>query len=195
MAYQGYPYIVSKGLETSFVYFSDMVSKGEFPEPSEQSYIDMISKVILFNNCDEIIKNLKFGGENLITTKIPFRVYKDEKGFYRIFHDHKLLRDKPYAIGRILSDTEEEIVFLPECRKFFSESHNTFSHIAFEELLLRHDAMILHAAFVNTEYGGVLFSGPSGVGKSTQADLWCKYKAAEQINGDRPILRKNKGQW
>ena len=62
MAYQGYPYIVSKGLETSFVYFSDMVSKGEFPEPSEQSYIDMISKVILFNSCDEIIKNLKFGG-------------------------------------------------------------------------------------------------------------------------------------
>lgn len=140
-------------------------------------------------------ENLKLGGENLITTKIPFRVYKDEKGFYRIFHDHKLLRDKPYATGRILSDTEEKIVFLPECRNFFSESHNTFSHIAFEELLLRHDAMILHAAFINTEYGGVLFSGPSGVGKSTQADLWCKYKAAEQINGDRPILRKNKGQW
>ena len=62
MAYQGYPYIVSKGLETSFVYFSDMVSKGEFPEPSEQSYIDMISKVILFRSCDEIIKNLRFGG-------------------------------------------------------------------------------------------------------------------------------------
>ena len=62
MAYQGYPDIVSKGLETSFVYFSDMLSNGEFPEPSEQSYIAMISKVILFNSCDEIIKNLKFGG-------------------------------------------------------------------------------------------------------------------------------------
>lgn len=61
MAYQGHPDIVSKGLETSFVYFSDMVSKGEFPEPSEQSYIEMISKVILFNSCDTIIKNLKFG--------------------------------------------------------------------------------------------------------------------------------------
>lgn len=39
-----------------------MVSKGEVPEPSEQSYIEMIAKVILFNSCDEIIKNLKFGG-------------------------------------------------------------------------------------------------------------------------------------
>lgn len=62
MAYLGYPHIVSKGLETNFIFFSDMVSKGNFPEPSEQSYIDMISKVILFNSCDEIIKNLKFGG-------------------------------------------------------------------------------------------------------------------------------------
>ena len=53
---------MSKGLETSFIYFSDMVSKGEVPEPSEQSYIEMIAKVILFNSCDEIIKNLKFGG-------------------------------------------------------------------------------------------------------------------------------------
>lgn len=62
MAYQGYPNIVSKGLETSFIYFSDMVSKDGFPEPSEQSYIEMISKVILFNCCDEIVKSLKFGG-------------------------------------------------------------------------------------------------------------------------------------
>lgn len=140
-------------------------------------------------------ENLKLTGENLVTTKIPFRVYEDENGFYRIFHDHKLMKDKPYAVGRVLSDTEEEIHFLPEKREFFSESHNTFSHIAFEELLLRHEAMILHAAFVNTEYGGILFSGPSGVGKSTQADLWCRYKEAEQINGDRPILRKKDEQW
>lgn len=62
MAWKGYPHIVSKGLETNFVFFSDMVSKGEFPEPSEQSYIEMISRVILFNRCDDIIKNLKFGG-------------------------------------------------------------------------------------------------------------------------------------
>lgn len=62
MTYRGYPDIVSKGLETSFIYFSDMVSKGEVPESSEQSYIEMIAKVILFNSCDEIIKNLKFGG-------------------------------------------------------------------------------------------------------------------------------------
>lgn len=62
MAWMGYPHIVSKGLETNFVFFSEKVSNGEMPEPTEQNYIEMISRVILFNCCDEIIKNLKFGG-------------------------------------------------------------------------------------------------------------------------------------
>ena len=62
MSYRGFPYLVSKGLETNFVFFSDMVAKGEFPAPSEQSYYDMIAKVILFNQCDAIVKSLNFGG-------------------------------------------------------------------------------------------------------------------------------------
>lgn len=81
MTYRGYPDIVSKGLETSFIYFSDMVSKGEVPEPSEQSYIEMIAKVILFNSCDEIIKNLKFGGfkaqQDYYTVALIGKYYSD----------------------------------------------------------------------------------------------------------------------
>jgi hypothetical protein len=62
MAWRGYPYIVSKGLETNFIIFSEMVKKGEIPPPSEEVYKDMISKVILFNECDRIIAEHKFGG-------------------------------------------------------------------------------------------------------------------------------------
>lgn len=62
MAYMGYPYYVSKGLETNFVIFSDMIKRGEIPVPSTQSYIDMIAKVILFQACDKIVSELNFGG-------------------------------------------------------------------------------------------------------------------------------------
>ena len=55
MAWMGFPHIVSKGLETNFIFFSEKVSNGELPEPTEQSYIEMISRVILFNRCDDII--------------------------------------------------------------------------------------------------------------------------------------------
>lgn len=61
MLWRKKPYIVARGLETNFIFFTDMVNSGEIPLPSEKSYIDMISKVILFNECDHIVASLKFG--------------------------------------------------------------------------------------------------------------------------------------
>lgn len=62
MAWMKYPDIVSKGLETNFIKFSEMVKNKEVEAPSETSYISMISKVILFQECDKIIDNMKLGG-------------------------------------------------------------------------------------------------------------------------------------
>lgn len=62
MAWMKYPHIVSKGLETNFIKFSEMVKNNEIKDPNEESYISMISKVILFQECDRIVTNQKFGG-------------------------------------------------------------------------------------------------------------------------------------
>ncbi len=62
MAWMRYPNIVSKGLETNFVEYSAMIKKGEVPEPSKETYISMISKVILFKECDKLVTKQNFGG-------------------------------------------------------------------------------------------------------------------------------------
>ncbi len=62
-----------------------------------------------------------------------------------------------------------------------------------EELLLRHDAFLLHSSVVMINGKTVLFSGPSGAGKSTQAELWEKYRNAEIINGDRCVVMRRDG--
>lgn len=82
------------------------------------------------------------------------------------------------------------IKFLPSYKKFFSESGNSLFHIGLEQILLRENRLVFHAACVDTIYGGILFTGPSGAGKSTQADLWIQHRDAFLINGDRPILQK-----
>lgn len=145
---------------------------------------------IEFESSDKI----EFKDDNEKFADFIFKVYEDSSGYYRIYHDHKE-DDRQYAIGKIYSKDYEKIQYLTDSVQFFSESSNSFSHVAFEELLLRWEAMILHASFINTEQGGILFSGPSGIGKSTQADLWKLYEKAELINGDRTIIRKMENVW
>ena len=56
-------------------------------------------------------------------------------------------------------------------------------------LTVNHDAIMIHASGVFDGEKGRVFSGFSGVGKSTMADIWQK-SGAELINDDRLIVRK-----
>lgn len=109
-----------------------------------------------------------------------FAVFRTEDGFFRVFHDRRE-GDRPYAVGHLEPDGRETIEYLEADRGFFSETANCFSHIALEALLLQRDAMILHASFVSTRYGGLLFSGVSGIGKSTQADSGSAMRAQSSL--------------
>lgn len=47
---------------------------------------------------------------------------------------------------------------------------------------------LLHASWIKYRNKALLFTGPSGIGKSTQADLWVRHRGAELINGDRAAI-------
>lgn len=101
-----------------------------------------------------------------------------------------------YAVATYSKDgLNISVVYLEEYGRCVSELQNCFYHIGFESILIRHNKLCLHASCVDTDFGGILFSGVSGIGKSTQADLWCKYRNARQINGDRPILSREHTGW
>lgn len=56
-------------------------------------------------------------------------------------------------------------------------------------LLLYFHMVILHAAYIEHAAQGILFTAPSGTGKSTQAELWRKYRNAKVLNGDKAGIR------
>lgn len=58
-----------------------------------------------------------------------------------------------------------------------------------EHLITMNQGFLLHASFIQWKNQAILFTAPSGTGKSTQADLWCRYRDAELINGDRAVVR------
>ncbi len=54
--------------------------------------------------------------------------------------------------------------------------------------------LFLHGSFVEYQGNGVVFTGYSGVGKTTQARLWNEYLNAEPVNGDKVFLRVTDGE-
>ena len=125
-----------------------------------------------------------------------YEVYPEGKGgFTRWYFDGM---DGFLRFARVSENRPEKHVlveYLPEKRELVSSMGNCFSFSGWEMLLLREERMLLHAACVDTHLGGLLFSGPSTIGKSTQAELWRRYAGARLINGDRPILHKGADGW
>lgn len=64
-----------------------------------------------------------------------------------------------------------------------------------ERHMMRRDALVLHCAYMARGGEAVLFSAPSGTGKTTQATLWEKYRGTRVVNGDKSLLRRVDGRW
>lgn len=69
------------------------------------------------------------------------------------------------------------------------------SLFSLEKRMLLKDAMVFHCSVLKVGDGVILFSGPSGIGKSTQTRLWEKYRDTRVINGDRTLLKVEDGSW
>lgn len=55
--------------------------------------------------------------------------------------------------------------------------------------LSRKGVLLLHAAQILTGAKGILFTAPSGTGKTTQSRLWEKHRGAEIVCNDRVLVR------
>lgn len=108
MAWMKYPHVVSKGLETNFIEYSAMIKRGEVPEPTEETYISMIAKVILFKECDKLVAKQNFGG------------YKAQINYYTIallseFFSNKVLDNQIWKMQTVspeLSLLIEELILV-----------------------------------------------------------------------------------
>lgn len=60
-----------------------------------------------------------------------------------------------------------------------------WSTICLPQLLLPFRTLIFHASYIEHEGSGILFTAPSGTGKSTQAELWRVHRGARVLNGDK----------
>ena len=55
---------------------------------------------------------------------------------------------------------------------------------------VRRQMLQLHCATIDDDGRGILFLGPSGIGKTTQAERWAQYRGSAIINGDIGFVQR-----
>lgn len=95
-----------------------------------------------------------------------------------------------------LSEPTTPVYINPEIRKELPLPVSyLLGTVGLHRKLLAQDAMVVHASYIEFNGRAILFLGPSGTGKSTQARLWNEHLGAPILNGDRVLLRQKNGLW
>lgn len=120
--------------------------------------------------------------------------YDCHGGNLQIFHCNAP-QTAAFAVTKHLENGNIEICVLSDYLSYFSGTAGIFNRIGMETLLLQHHSLLLHASLIKYKGKTLAFAGPSGVGKSTQADIWQAFLGADIVNGDRAALRKDPEGW
>lgn len=83
------------------------------------------------------------------------------------------------------TQTQSEVQLLKRTIPVGITPNLVMSCLEAEHLLACRGGFLLHASVIRVADRAVLFTAPSGTGKSTQAELWRCHRGAELINGDR----------
>lgn len=149
------------------------------------------------NKCDTVIKfykkdsPLKFNLP-VISHKNFIKVYRDEK---TIIKEYECRDAIPYACMIEENNSEYKFYCYDFSKEIIKDTYDIFKIIGIENICYKKNTFILHASYIKYNDYAILFSAPSGIGKSTQAKLWQEYENAEIINGDRVAINKNRGEW
>ena len=93
----------------------------------------------------------------------------------------------PYArLDYDLSRPGRAVLTTNEADWHWSTDHlRLWATISLPQLLLPFRTLVFHASYIGCAGGGILFTAPSGTGKSTQAELWRVHRGARVHNGDK----------
>lgn len=115
---------------------------------------------------------------------------------------YKYNGDKRIAVY-VCEDNSSKVLLLLEVNEKWDNAHiyyledvniehalkGIIGSILFRNTILFHNGFVIHASSIKWNGKGIMFSAPSGTGKSTQSRLWRYSKGAGILNDDCPGVR------
>lgn len=141
-----------------------------------------------FNYCEELSPPMG----QCVTAKPGFRVYCENDTYVRYIGSV----EKNWENAYIRAEHNGRTHNIQLKKSQFADrvgTHTVLSALAAEHLIIQAGGVVFHCSYIEHNGKAILFTAPSETGKSTQADLWNKYRKARIINGDRAAIRNVDG--
>lgn len=144
------------------------------------------------------IRAYDVGGYKVFYLKMAERVFliKNRFEYVRRLCEHYIAPEGETENATVIEVTEAEIMReSSETENFppaYLESLAVYRKIC--ELLAEDETFLFHCSAIEFNESGVLFTAPSGTGKSTHVRLWreCFKESVTVINDDKPLLKVKK---
>lgn len=175
----------------------------QIPENLEKFAVDSLpedqtlQRTYFIEYTDEIVqveralKAQKIPGKEALRENL--QVFQTERGECRSINLHGV--PQAYAVSLLKLDGTSQVWVDRRYDSWMQYDTVFVAMLALEKEMIQVDAMLLHSAYMCYDGTAVLFSAASGTGKSTQADLWEKYRGTRTINGDRSLLIRETDGW
>lgn len=77
--------------------------------------------------------------------------------------------------------------------RVLTDERYLWNSVSLAQLMLAKKTVFVHSSFIEYKGKGILFTGPCGIGKSTQAQLWREFRNSVTVNGDKAGISVRNG--
>ncbi len=164
----------------SYLTIPEMFSK--FAVESDNIEADYVFQI---RETEEVIED-PTEADSVISRKQDLTIGNTEAGEYRYIGIKGIAGY--YACYKEVSESSAEILIREDFRDNLNFDTIFTSLFALERHMMKGNEFVLHCSYMVHNGEAILFSAPSETGKTTQANLWGKYRGSRTVNGDRALL-------
>ena len=152
------------------------------------------------NTCDICVHVSRDYDEIVLPDKVHFlsqdlihEYYKDNNYNYCLARG----RDEHYLAASIYEKINEIDFYLNDKPFIFpiNDIGSILRLLPLNNIFAKSKRLFLHSSQICYNYRGIVFTGPSGMGKTTQSKLWQKHMNAKIICNDRTIITKDNNKY
>lgn len=145
----------------------------------------VLEKFVAEEPCNEIKCNINV--TEILEASYGIESIENDKTIHNVFFSQKDYKQVLCSFDKAYTE------FLMSTRGECSEEvFLELFMVAFYSYISLQNALLMHASCVSYENQGIVFTASSGVGKTTQAELWVEHKGAKILNGDKVFLKRER---